>query len=322
MSTELVVNELDTPRALEVFTKREGIQGYKDSFKEDILSVVPDLSTDKGRKAVAANAFKANKAKAMFEKSAKALLAENKKIPDLIRATRTEMQEFFDDVAITAREPLTIWEAEQKKIADDLAIEAARVKLQAEVDSDHELAELQYAEYLRQAEADRVAEVKRLADEKIEQARLQKERDDAIALEAKKLAEDEAQDAIDKAEAKTKQAGIDKIAAEKKVKQDAIDDETKRVATAKQVEEDRIAAVQKAKRDAEQAVIDEQKRVAAEQKIIDDDAADREADTKHRTKVHKDILDFMVAGGIETKKAKGLINCMSKGDCPWTTINY
>lgn len=201
--------------------------------------------------------------------------------------------------------------AEEKRLAE--VKEAARLAVvaQAERDEHHEMAILQMAEHFRQ-----------LAKTK-EQDRLdQISRDDAIALKAKKLAEDEAQDAIDKAEAKTKQAGIDKIAADKKVKQDAIDDETKRVATAKQVEEDRIKAVKKAKRDAEQAVKDEQNRVAAEQRQIEADTAKREANTKHKGKIHTDILNALIVGGLDAKTAKGLIGSISKGLIPHVSINY
>ncbi len=201
--------------------------------------------------------------------------------------------------------------AEEKRVAE--VKEAARLAViaQDERDEHHEMAILQMAEHFRQ-----------LAKTK-EQDRLdQIDRDDAIALKAKKLAEDEAQDAIDKAEAKTKQAGINKIAADKKVKQDAIDDETKRVATAKQVEEDRIKAAKKAKRDAEQAVSDEQKRVAADQKRIDDETAKREANTAHKGKVNREAMAAIMKCGIDEDLAVKVIKAIHSGLIPNVSISY
>ena len=212
---------------------------------------------------------------------------------------------------ITKREAL---EAEQREAA-----KLAAEQEQKEREEQAALAAKQEAERIAAYNAEQEA-IK--AQEAIDKA----EADKQAAIAATKLEAEKVKQAQVDADIAAKQAVIDAEEAERLSKwreeQARVDAEVKRVEAAEKVETDKIAAELKAEKDRQQAIVDEQQRVAAEQKQIEEDKAKREANTKHRKKVQGEILEFMVAGGIDAKKAKGFIFSMSKGDCPWTTINY
>lgn len=307
-----VIEALDSDQAIEIFTKSEGLDAFKEQFKSDILSVVPDLSTQKGRDAVASNAFKANKQKSKFEATGKALSAEYKDIPKKIDATRKMLREFFEEIAVEARRPLTEWEAEEaiKAEAEKARIEAEAVAVK--VESDHELALLMHNEWL-------AAKAKKEADELAERKRLQQEHDERIAKAAQEEEARKKQAAIDQAE-KEKQ---DAINAQAKAEQDLIDVESRRKQEALDAENQRIADKQAADRSILKAAEDERKRIADEAEAVEQARLKREADTAHMGKINKDALDAIIASsGITEAQAKQIITAIVKGAVPSVTIHY
>ena len=309
MSTELIV--LEDVKIEPFFIGGKGIDSILAEIESKAMEHVPDVSTDKGRKAIKANVTKIVTCKTFLEASGKDLSAKRKLEPKLIDANRKRVKEFLEALQLTARLKLTEWEAEQARIKLEAEEKAAAEKLQAEVDHDHEMAILMMAEDFRQrAEAEEKTRLAQIA------------RDDAIALKAKKLAEDEAQDAIDKAET-DKQAAIDAAKkAEVKAKQDAIDYLSREKMIAIDADNAKVKAKQKAKRDAEQAVIDEQKRVAADKKRIDDETAKREANTAHKGKVNREAMAAIMKCGIDEDLAVKVIKAIHKGLIPNVSISY
>ncbi len=320
MSTELIV--LEDVKIEPFFIGGKGIDSILAEIESKAMEHVPDVSTLKGRNAIKANVTKVTTCKTFLEASGKDLSAKRKLEPKLIDANRKRVKEFLEALQVMARLKLTEWETEQAQIkleAEEKAAADARIELH---DTYYEAAAILMAEDFRQRAA------------VIEQARLdQIARDDAIALEATQKAEREAQAAIDKAEADKQAAIVAAKAAEDKAKQDKIDADKREEQykinaeifaeqSRQQVLADKIAAEKKAEADRQQAIINEQNRVAAEQKQIEADTAKREANTKHKGKIHRTILAAMVDGGLDENTAKGLIGNMSKGLIPYVSINY
>lgn len=184
--------------------------------------------------------------------------------------------------------------AEEKRIAE--AKEAARLAAIAQAlrDEHHEMAILLMAEDFRQREA--LAKQERLD---------QITRDEAIALEATQKAERKAQAAINEAE-EDKQAVIvaAKIAAEK-------------------AEADQVALLLKAKNDRRQDMIDDQNRVAAEKKRIEDEAKKRESNKKHKASVNNKALNMLVEyAGLSEVDAKNAVLAIARGNIPAVKISY
>ena len=318
-----VIEALDSEKAVLIYTQQEGIEDYKEKFRQDILSVVPDLRTGKSRDAIKSNAFKANKMKAKFEEKGKELAAEYKEIPKKIDATRKMLKEFFDDVAEEARRPLTEWEAEEALKAEQEKERKEAEELAAKVEAEHELALLLHEKWV-------AAKAKEEADALAEAKRIQDEHDARIAKAAQEKEAAEKQAVIDKAE-KEKQEAID---AEAKAKQDLIDAEELREKEAAEAESNRKQAIIDAENQriedkkasdlaVKQAADNERKRIADEQAVIEADRIKREANTKHKGKINKAALEAIVnQSGVSESDAKKIVSAIVKGLIPSVTIQY
>jgi len=145
------------------------VNDYYEQARAEALSEVPDLTTVKGREAIASNAHKVSRSKTFVEKPGRAYLKYIKETK--CAAIEKELREFVDKMDALrdeVRKPLNDWDAEQARIkAEKEAAEAeaerirlaeiAARELQEQVDRDHELAIYLYADYLREKEAARIA---------------------------------------------------------------------------------------------------------------------------------------------------------------------
>jgi len=191
--------------------------------------------------------------------------------------------------------------AEEKRVEEVKEAYRLAVIAQELRDEHHEMAILLMAEDFRQREA--VAE----------QARIdQIAHDEYIALQATAEAERKAAEAITQAGVAAKQAELDKIKAEERAEQAVI--EAKEVAK---------AVAQQAEFDKELAIKAEQKRVADDNARLEQDAADREANTKHKGKVNSAIMhDLMVSAGLSESDAKNTVRALAKKLIQFTEIRY
>lgn len=319
--TDLVVIEKSS--AMAVFTNNEQLDPIIGKIEKEARSLVPDVSTKKGRDAIASMAHKVARSKTYIDNAGKDLVAELKALPKQIDESRRIVRERLDALKDEVRRPLTEWEAEQERIK---AEEAAKIKAEEDrkkLESDHEIALLmndafdrELAEKKAEEERQRIAheeelkrqaaeQAKREAEEKAaaELAAAKKREEDAIAAkaqaellakQAQERAEQEAKDAAAKAEAEKKAA----IAAEQRKAQE---------------EADRI------KREAEQK---EAARLAEEKRIADEKAA-READVKHRKAVGTEIVNALTANtSISREQAIEVLKALMDGLVPRTQINY
>jgi len=110
--------------AVQVFSAPNGLDPFLAQIRAEIDAFVPDVSTKKGRDAIASMAYKVAKSKTALDGLGKELVAELKQIPALIDAERKRMRDILDAWRDEVRKPVDDWEAEQaaiesKRIADE-----------------------------------------------------------------------------------------------------------------------------------------------------------------------------------------------------------
>lgn len=87
-----------------------GLDPILDAIEREARSLVPDISTAKGRKEVASNAAKVAKAKTYLDDIGKSYVAELKDLPRKIDAARKGMRDRLDALKDEVRRPLTEYE--------------------------------------------------------------------------------------------------------------------------------------------------------------------------------------------------------------------
>ncbi|WP_130953782.1 hypothetical protein [Klebsiella pneumoniae] len=318
---DLVV--IEKKNAMAVFTNNDQLDPLIELIEKEARSLVPDVTTKKGRDAIASMAHKVARSKTYIDNAGKDLVAELKALPKQIDESRRVVRERLDALKDEVRRPLTEWEAEQERIKAEEAMNALHVEalamneefdrqLAARIESDHEMALLmndafdrEQADKAAEAERQRIAheeEIKRMAAaaaaREVEQ-RAQREREEAAHREA-----------VLKAQAE--QAERDRIAAEKKAeadKQAAIEAERRKA----QEEADRI------RREAEQR---EQARLAEEKRKADEQAR-RESDVRHRKAVGTEIVKALLANTSLTRdQAIEVLTAVKDDRIPHTGISY
>lgn len=318
---DLVV--IEKKNAMAVFTNNDQLDPLIEAIEKEARSLVPDVTTKKGRDAIASMAHKVARSKTYIDNAGKDLVAELKALPKQIDESRRVVRERLDALKDEVRRPLTEWEAEQERIKAEEAMNALHAEalamneefnrqLAARIESDHEMALLmndafdrEQADKAAEAERQRIAheeEIKRMAAaaaaREVEQ-RAQREREEAAHREA-----------VLKAQAE--QAERDRIAAEQKAeadKQAAIEAERRKA----QEEADRI------RREAEQR---EQARLAEEKRKADEQAR-READVKHRKAVGTEIIKALLPNTSLTRdQAIEVLTAVKDGRIPHTGISY
>lgn len=318
---DLVV--IEKKNAMAVFTNNDQLDPLIEAIEKEARSLVPDVTTKKGRDAIASMAHKVARSKTYIDNAGKDLVAELKALPKQIDESRRVVRERLDALKDEVRRPLTEWEEEQERIKAEEAMNALHVEalvmnedfdrqMAARIESDHEMALLmndafdrEQADKAAEAERQRIAheeEIKRLAAaaaaREVEQ-RAQREREEAALREAALKAQAE-------------QAERDRIAAEQKAeadKQAAIEAERRKA----QEEADRI------RREADQR---EQARLAEEKRKADEQAR-READVKHRKAVGTEIVKALLANTSLTRdQAIEVLTVVKDGRIPHTGISY
>ncbi|HBV5715594.1 hypothetical protein AAHW25_19620 [Klebsiella pneumoniae] len=318
---DLVV--IEKKNAMAVFTNNDQLDPLIEAIEKEARSLVPDVTTKKGRDAIASMAHKVARSKTYIDNAGKDLVAELKALPKQIDESRRVVRERLDALKDEVRQPLTEWEAEQERIKAEEAMNEMHAEalvmneefdrqLAARIESDHEMALLmndafdrEQADKAAEAERQRIAheeEIKRLAAaaaaREVEQ-RAQREREEAAHREA-----------VLKAQAE--QAERDRIAAEQKAEADkkaAVEAERRKA----QEEADRI------RREAEQR---EQARLAEEKRKADEQAR-READVKHRKAVGTEIVKALLANTSLTRdQAIEVLTAVKDGRIPHTGISY
>lgn len=319
--TDLVVIEKSS--AMAVFTNNEQLDPIIEKIEKEARSLVPDVSTKKGRDAIASMAHKVARSKTYIDNAGKDLVAELKALPKQIDESRRIVRERLDALKDEVRRPLTEWEAEQERIK---AEEAARIKAEEDrkrFESDHEIALLMNEKHDREAkekaeesERQRIAHEEELKRQAAEQAKREAEEKAAAELAAAKKREEDAIAAREQAELLAKQT---QERAEQEAKDAAAKAEAEKQAA---IAAEQRKAQEEADRIKREAEAKEAARLAEEKRIADEKAR-READVKHRKAVGTEIVNALTANtSISREQAIEVLKALMDGLVPRTQINY
>ncbi|HIH5152418.1 TPA: hypothetical protein ACYSED_002825 [Citrobacter freundii] len=341
--TDLVVIEKSS--AMAVFTNNEQLDPIIEKIEKEARSLVPDVSTKKGRDAIASMAHKVARSKTYIDNAGKDLVAELKALPKQIDESRRVVRERLDALKDEVRRPLTEWEAEQERIKQEeearlaaeayalmrdeadsmnVAFDVAKAEaLRKQIDTDHEIALLmndafdrELAEKKAEEERQRIAHEEELKRQAAEQAKREAEEKAAAELAAAKKREEDAIAAKAQAELLAKQA-------QERAEQEAKDAAAKAEAEKKAaIEAEKRKAQEEADRIKREAESKEAARLAEEKRIADEKAK-READVKHRKAVGTEIVNALTANtSISRDQAIEVLKALMDGLVPRTQINY
>lgn len=342
-SNELVVIEQANIPALFI---KDGCDPIIEGLKKEAAKFEGDISTAKGRKEIASFARKFSTAKAYLDKLGKNLSDEYRAKIAPINVERNKIETCCNELRDQIRKPLTDWEdAEKERVQrhenaiqfinnhlevefEDSAhvaklIEMVKGVMVGEVFEEFELAATKAKDaVLTQLEAKFIvlqnAEKEKAEADRIEKKRLekeQKEREEKIAKEAAEQATKDAKAKTAEKDRKAKQAVIDAKAATEKAKRETKEAEDR-------AERERKEAAGKAEKEREAAVEAEKKRQADQIKADKEADEKRQANKRHRNKIHKEAKASMLEHGISEEDATVFVTMVKDGLVKNITIDY
>jgi len=113
MTTENLPEAPEKVTALEVYQTENGLDPWIAKIRKEVESFVPDVTTKKGRDAIASIAYKVAKSKTALDNLGKELVSELKELPKKIDAERARVRNELDALRDKVRKPLTDWELEE-----------------------------------------------------------------------------------------------------------------------------------------------------------------------------------------------------------------
>lgn len=344
-STDLIV--LPAPgTALAVFTAENGTDPFLSQIRvqiDEFKASQPDVTTRKGRDAIASFAYRISRSKTALDNVGKELVAEQKKVPALIDAERKRMRDLMDSWRDEVRAPLDRWDAiedERKRQHESAMLELNQL---ADAPADASAADLaQRIESLQnrsicEAWEEYEAEAARTKDKGLaklrtawearkryeaEQAELARLRVEAAERERIEREQRIAQEAADKARREEEErAQHERLAAERR--------EAELKLQAERAERERLEAQQRAERaerqaaeQAEQAAAAERQRIADEQAAREKEDRRRAANREHKGNVMRAAKEAFMRAGITEDQAREVVKLIATGQVPNVTITY
>lgn len=223
----------------DMYRAENGVDPLISRIEEMVRSHVADVSTKKGRDAVASLAHNVSKSKVLLDGAGKKMTEDAKREIAVVDAARKKIRDRLDALRDEARAPLTAWERAEEKRIDDAKSALAEVRrIGADADDASEVIAAQAArikavhvsddwpDYRDMIETARAASIdalrglyaaaKRREDQDAEIARLRAEND---RMEADRAAAEAEKQRIAEAELAAAQAEADRIAQEEAAKQ-------------------------------------------------------------------------------------------------------
>ncbi|WP_449540518.1 hypothetical protein [Enterobacter ludwigii] len=317
---DLVV--IEKQNAMAVFTTKEQLDPIIEAIEKEARSLVPDVSTRKGRDAIASMAHKVARSKTYIDNAGKDLVAELKALPKQIDESRRIVRERLEALKDEVRRPLTEWEAEQERIkAEEVmnALHAEALEMNEEFDrqravqieADHEMALLMNDKFDRDREEQRrqAEQARREHEERIKREAAEQARRDAEANHRAELEAAERREAEEKARAEL--AERQRIEAEQRAAREKQEAE----ARARREKEEAVAAERRRQEEAEAACLAEEQRKAEEE-------ARRAADKEHRRTVNRRVYADLIAHGIPEEFAQKAVLAIAGGKVQDAHIKY
>ena len=285
-STALVIPE---PASLQVmFAKPDAIAAMIERIEAEARSETPDVTTAKGRKAVASLAYKIAQSKTALDKAGKDLNEEARKKIAVVDAERRKIRDRLDALKDEIRKPLDDWEAAEAARVDALKARLDRLTnaAPAEDTSDSIKALIQrveattiddtWQEYLPHAGKAKDATLTRLRAQLVATETREAEAAELARLRAEAAAREEA----DRLRREAEEAEARRVAAEK-----AEAERLAQIEREKQEAAERAAreAEDRAKAEAERAQREAEARAEAERKA----SAEREAELQRQIEAEK-----------------------------------
>ena len=343
MSAETQLVEVPAKEtALQVYSAANGLDPFLAKIREEIDGFVPDVSTRKGRDAIASIAYKVARSKTALDNVGKELVAELKEVPKKIDAERKRMRDLLDSWQAEVRQPLTEWEQaeEARKAKHQAGIDQISLRLECR---DLDAAELKsniawlegmaigenWEEYEVEASRAKDKALAALRDALVVREKYEAEQAELAELR-RKLAEQEQKDR----EARIAQEAADKAKREAELSAQAERDAAAQrerdlelqAERAKRAELEAQQRAEQAERDAqrraEEAAAAERRRQADEQARIEAEAKAREADKAHKKTINNEALAAFIAGGMPEECAKQAITLIAQRRIPHISINY
>lgn len=318
--TDLVV--IEKQNAMAVFTTKEQLDPIIEAIEKEARSLVPDVSTRKGRDAIASMAHKVARSKTYIDNAGKDLVAELKALPKQIDESRRIVRERLDALKDEVRRPLTEWEAEQERIKAEEAMNAMHAEalemnirfdqeLAAKFEADHEMALLMNKDFDRDREEQRrlAEQAQRERDERLKQEAAEQARRDAEANHRAELEAAERREAEEKARAEA--AERQRIETEQRAAREKQEAEER----ARREKEEAVAAERRRQEEAEAARLVEEQRKAEEE-------ARRAADKEHRRTVNRRVYADLIAQGIPEEYAQKAVLAIAGGKVQDAHIKY
>ncbi len=292
-------------KAIEEIFLSKKLQEQVQLIVDDGDNYVADVATKSGRSLCITKAASIVTQKVIVENARKALKSQYKiHIDNIDRAGKTA-RDSLNAVRDRVRQPVTDWEAEEKK---RLQIERDLVELEMDWDeaiSENNLfdreAKMAKMEMEMEIKEERAAEAEK---EKKEAADL-KLREEKIASDAKKWAEEKAAKALEDAQKAKDKAVADKIEAKKQAEIDK----------AKAVEDAKKAEILRQKNIADKTALDAKNAKEKAEKI----AANRNHQKRINREIAKDLLDGL---GLPEEQAKMFIVGVLANKIRHLKINY
>lgn len=319
--TDLVV--IEKQNAMAVFTTKEQLDPIIEAIEKEARSLVPDVSTRKGRDAIASMAHKVARSKTYIDNAGKDLVAELKALPKHIDESRRIVRERLDALKDEVRRPLTEWEAEQERIKAEEAMNALHaealvmnenIDLQRAIqfEADHEMALLMNKDFDREREEQRrqAEQAQRERDERLKQEAAEQARRDAEAMHKAEIEAAARREAEEKARAEL--AERQRVEAEQRAAREKQEAEAR-------AEREKAAAVEAERLKGRQA---EEKRLAEEKRKADEQAK-READVKHRKTVGTNIVNALTSHtSLTREQAIEVLTALKDDLIPCAKIHY
>jgi chromosome segregation ATPase len=332
---EITVLEIEQENALTIFTSNDGLDPYLERIEKEAKSLIPDVSTKKGRDQIASNAYKVRQSKTAIDKVGKALVDKLKEQPKLVDAERKRMRDFLDALAIEVRKPLDDFEKKEadrvQKIKDRLSRFSLNINedLNSSSSVKNEIAEIEaltvdesFAEFEAEAHREKAARLahlnalyESLSHQEAEQAELERLRKEAVEREQKEREDRIAREAEERARKEMEEAA-------EKQRQEAINREKELKLAAERAEREKLEAEERARKAAFEA---EQRLKREEDERIAREAQEqkaREENKKHKAGVNNQILKALQQVGVTADQGKEIISMIVKGEIPNVSINY
>lgn len=336
ISTGIPIGEIipAEDKAAELFVPN-GLDKIITLIRKEVEQFTPDVSTDKGRKAIASLARKVASSKTRLEEYGKNLSAKIKVQASGIDAERKRMRETLDELRDQARKPLDEYEAAVKARVDahekalydvgelsNIPFGATAEEIEVRIAKLDEFALRPWEEFANRFSLAHDAATLRLTNiltltKKQDEDRIafQKLEEERVARESKEAKEQFAKEQADRDER------ISREATERAERESA-----EREAQAKRDTDAAEARAVKAEQDAKEAsrrAVEAEQRRAAEARAAEEAATKaRESNQAHKSEVDDAIVFALISFGVPKGKAIDIKNAMAVGEIPNVKVIY